>query len=462
MSSLSNFLSATRTWINKHSKKVGVSFFLILTVIAGIRFFSGLDTVVYQCDEYSYLSKSSFLDLYLAGKFSDPQWQSGDATDQTKLMEYMFGLPANLLYGKSFIRLAQEESNRFGESYINYADWAVSYGQPATNLKISPRLRQVLLGGRMIAAFFTIVYVLLGAFSLYWVFKRSLVLAGLGFAFLVTHPIVAIHGRQVLADSALNSFLVLGFIVQLAWWQTLWRVKKPTRKLYYLTIVLGLVGGLAAAAKLNGFLHLILTEALIGLGLLFKLSQTNKVKLWLVSLSLAALTVAGVTGLVFFSLHPNTWPDPVGEIKQYFDWRWWITGYYQDYFAEDSIDSWPQRLQFILLRTAGYMPGVGSIGFHWEARYGKGNPLWYLLPHAVLLVLGLFALGKKLFVKKSYQTLVLPACVWSVGFILLVSWYLKLDWTRYYWPLFVPVTIIDGFGLVFLGNQVKKIWRRNR
>ena len=369
MPSLSNLLPAARTLINKHSQEAGVSFFLILTVIASIRFFSGLDTVVYQCDEYSYLRKSYFLDLYLEGKFSDPQWQSGDATDQTKLMEYLYGLPASLLYGKSFIALAQEDSQRFGESYLNYGDWAASYGQPATNLKISPRLRQVLLGGRMIAATFTVLYVLLATFSLYWLFRGSVILSGLGFVFFITHPIVAIHGRQILADSALNTFFVLGLLIQLLWWQALGKSSQPNRKLLGLAAVLGVVGGLAAAAKFNGFMHLMLTEVLIGIGMVFKVRQDRKARrLWLRYLGLSALVCAGVTFLVFFALHPNTWASPVEKLQEFYDWRWSLTQYYQGYFPEDSVNFWPQRLQFILLRTAGFMPGVGSIGFHWESR----------------------------------------------------------------------------------------------
>lgn len=462
MLTLTNTLSSIAAWHNKYPLKSSLAFFLFLTVIAGMRYFSGLDTVVYQCDEYSYLRKSFFLDLYLKGKFSDPRWQSGDATDQTKLMEYVYGLPSNLLYGKSFLELAQEEGERFHESYINYADWAVSYGQPASNLNISPKLRRVLLAGRMISAMFTVIYLFLATLSLYWLFRESLLLGGLGFLFLLFQPTIAIHGRQVLADSALNAFLVVGLLGQFAWWRALWQAKRPNYNLLFLALVLGVVGGLAAATKLNGFLYLILTEMLFGLGLVLKAGHTKRIKRWFVALGLSALLTATVTFLVFFSLHPNTWSNPVGGLKRFFEWRWWITEYYQGYFPEDNISSWPQKVNFIILRTAGYMPGVGSIGFHYEGRYGNPSPLWYAIPNLFLLIFGIITMGKRLIIKKEYQTLITPAFVWSFGLLVLVGLYLKLDWTRYYWPLFVPVAIIDSFGLMFLGNQLKKLWRRNR
>ena len=138
-----------------------ILFFVLLGVLAAFRFFSHIDTTVYQCDEYSYLQKSYFLDLYLSGKFSDPSWQNGDATDQTKLMEYVYGCPSKILYQKDFIGLASQEGQKDNKSYINYSDWAVSYGQPAKNLKVSPKLKNVLYTGRLISASLTIIYLLL-------------------------------------------------------------------------------------------------------------------------------------------------------------------------------------------------------------------------------------------------------------------------------------------------------------
>lgn len=449
-------------WLNPRSRLWGqmpLFFFIGLALIAGVLFFTGLDTAVYQCDEYSYLNKSYFLDLYLKGQFKDNKWQGGDATDQTKLMEYLYGIPAHVLYGRSFLQLAQEESAKYGESYINYGDWAITYGQPANELKVSQKLKNVLIGGRMIATLFTVSYLLLVALALFWLFKRSYLLTGLGFVFLASHPIIVIHGKQILADSALNAFLILGFLLILKWWQSFWQTRPNARQIFRINLALGLVGGLAAAAKFNGFLSLILSGAVVVLATCLSLKKrsisTRRQILILGFLSL--LLQVGIAFSVFILLHPGTWDDPIGGIRKFSQWRWWITNYFRNYFSEDNIASWTEGVRYILLRTAGYMPGVGSIGFRWEERYHSLNPGWYLIPNLFLFVFGIWELLRKT-VTERISKLYLPTLIWVLGMVIIVSIYLKLDWTRYYWPLFAAFVIADSFGLQFWLEHLKKLW----
>ena len=455
-------------WLKFHSQikqSLPIFFFLGLAVIAGIRFLNGLDSAVYQCDEYSYLRKSYFLDLYTKGRFTDVQWQKPDATDQTKLMEYVYGIPSQVLYQKSFINLAEEESKRYGESFVNYSDWAVTYGQPANELAVSDKLKQVLFAGRMISALLTIVYILLLCLALFWLTDNSYLVTGLGFIFLLTHPIINIHGKQVLADSALNMFFVLGLLIMLLWWQIFWKQKQNWKTLGFLTLLSGLMGGLAAATKLNGFIHLIIAEFFIALAVLLSLwrlkNSISSKKKQLTRLVLLGILQAGVTLFVFISLHPNIWDNPLTGIKNFIEWRWWITAYYQDYFQEDSLTSWWEIMQYIFMRVAGYLPGVGSIGFHYESRFKSLSLAWYFIPNVLFFVLGFREIFQRLVKKHGYRQKVLPAAIWSLGFILIVSIYLKLDWTRYYWPLIGPFVIINSLGLLSLIREITKLWRKS-
>lgn len=437
-----------------------VWFFGLLSLLAGFRFLSGLDKTVYQCDEYSYLRKSYFLDLFLEGKFSDPQWQEGDAKDQTKLMEYIYGLPSKILYGKDFIELASEESLRDKRSYINYGDWAVTYGQSAANLQVSQKLKNVLYGGRLISAVLTVVYLILTSLALFWLSRGSYLITVSGFLFLLTHPIVTIHGKQVLADSALNLWLVLGLLVILLWWRALFQRQDNRRQLLGLGVISGIVGGLAAATKLNGFSHVVLSSFVFAVagGIVWG----SRKALWqqkLTMIVISSLLSLGVAGLIFIALHPNTWGNPYLGIKQFVDWRWWITEYYQDYFPEDKISGWLEAWRYLLLRVPGYMPGVGSIGFHYEQQFKSAAPVWYVLPNLVLVMLGLWEIGQRLLTKGKFMQITFPAFLWSLGQVIIVSYYLKLDWTRYYWPLLAPFLVINGFGLLFVTHKLKQIWQ---
>ena len=427
-------------------------FFLALFLIAGFRLFNRLDLVVYQCDEYSYLRKSYFLDLYLTGNFKDKQWQEGDARDQTKLMEYVYGIPSKTLYNKKFIDLAN----------TNYSDWAVNYGQPASSLQISQNLKKVLYTGRMISTLFTIVYLLLACLIVFWITDFSYLLTFFAFVFLATHPIINIHGRQVLADSGLNFFLTLGLLLLLLWWNEFWQKRTDFRKLLCLTILSGLVGGLAAAAKLNGLLHLIISELVFmtAAALYFLKGKSDSKKHKLITLSWLAILNALITTGVFIGLHPNAWGNPFIEIKKFIDWRWWLTNYYRDYFPEDNIASWLQAIRLIFLRTAGFMPGVGSIGFHYETRFKSLAPAWYFFPNLVLFLAGVCHLLKESFKREGYRKMAVPILLWSLWFIILVGRYLKLDWTRYYWPLFVPFIIVNSYGILLISKLVGNIWQK--
>jgi len=438
-------------------------FFLALFLIAGFRFFNRLDLVVYQCDEYSYLRKSYFLDLYLTGNFKDRQWQEGDARDQTKLMEYVYGIPGKILYNKKFIDLAREESQMENKSYANYSDWAVSYGQPASSLQISQNLKKVLYAGRMISVLFTIAYLLLACLIVFWVTGFSYLLTLFTFIFLATHPIINIHGRQVLADSGLNFFLTLGLLLLLLWWKEFWQERTDVRKLLCLTILSGLVGGLAAAAKLNGLLHLIISELVFVTAavLYFFKGKSGSKKHRLITLSWLAILNALITTGVFIGLHPNAWGNPFMEIKKFIDWRWWLTNYYRDYFPENNIASWLQAIQLIFLRTAGFMPGVGSLGFHYETKFKSLTSAWYFFPNLVLFLAGVCHLLKDTFKREGYRKMTVPILLWSLWFIILVGLYLKLDWTRYYWPLFVPFIIIDSYGILLISKLVGNIWQKH-
>lgn len=451
------------TW-SKFSTKISknpIWLFMIFGLILIGHFFNNILAVVYQCDEYSYLHKSYFAELYLSGKFNDPAWQNGDAYDQAKLMEYIYAIPSQVLYNQSFIELAQSEGNKNNKSYINYSDWAKTYGQPGKNLEISQKLKNVVIFGRYISAFFTVSYILITVLIIFILTESSYFITYLVFIFLVTHPIINIHGRQILADSALNFFLSLGLLVLLKWWKNFF-INPRSNRTILLTIFSGIVGGLAASIKINGFLHLISAQIifLVAGGIILREKSLSRLKIILRSLVFILLQAVLTLGL-FYTLHPSIWNNSLSNFQRFFSWRNWITIYYQNYFKEDNIATIFQAIKFIFLRVAGYMPGVGSIGFYYEHRYYALPAAYYIIPSLVLFVFGLLNFYKAIRSKKIliFQA---PAFIWSLSLITSIVFYLKLDWTRYYWPLFLPFLIIYASGLQLLVRQIKIFYQKHK
>lgn len=444
-------------------KYSAIIFFLIIIILSSFILLRGLETNYYQCDEFSYLRKSKYFEFYRKADFANPAWRDGQAIDQTKLMEYIYWLPSFIVSGKTFEDLAIQESPP-GKNYADYGYWSSVYGKPFNLLKLSPKLKKTAILGRMISALFTIGYVSLAVFLIFLIF-HSYFLSFLAFIFLLSHPIIIIHGRQILADSALNFFLLASFLFSLFFWKNFWQAKN--KNFFIFAILGGISSGLAASTKLNGFIQslfytlIILITAFL---LLFNKKERKNIKK-IKELFLGLFIFLCLTFLIFYLLHPNIWKAPISGIKSFIDWRSYITKYYQDYFSGDSIKSIFEAFYLIFLRVAGYLIDVSSTGFIYKNEFGS-QVLWpYLVINFLFFFLGIISFGQKIIKKKKYyKTLEFFSFIWSITVIVIVASYLRLDWTRYYWLCFLPFLIIDlaGFKLFLskTASLIKKITNR--
>ena len=430
-------------------------FFSILIIISFFIFLKKLDINYYQCDEFQYLRKSKYFEFYRKRDFANPAWQENDAVDQAKLMEYIYWLPSFIIDGKTFEKLAIQESP-VGKNYYDYNYWSSVYGKSFNLLELTPKLKEVVILARIISSFFTICYIALTVFLIFLIF-HSYLLSIFAFVFLSFHPIILIHGRQILAESSLNFFLALSFLFLLFFWKNFWKGKKKQSLLF--SLLAGIISGLAASTKLNGFMQslfyilIILVTALL---ILFNKKEKKKLKK-LKQLIFCSFVFLSLVFLVFYLIHPTIWKNPVLGVKRFIDWRLYITSFYQDVSSHESVRSIAKAFYLIFLRVPGYLIDVGSIGFIYENEFGSQNLWLYLVINSAFFVLGIIRFLYKLIREKNYyKTLEFFAFVWSLSIIVIVAFYLKLDWTRYYWPCFIPFLIIDFYGLKLFFRKKRK------
>jgi hypothetical protein len=373
-------------------------------------------------------------------------------------MEYIYWLPSNIVSGKNFIDLASEQSAP-KKNYQDYGYWSSVYGRPINQLQLTPALQKIVIYGRSISALFAIAYILLAAFIIYLIYQ-SYLFSLLTFIFLSFHKIIYIHGRQILADSGLNFFILLSFLFTLFFWLNFWENKKKASLLS--AAYAGFFNGLAGSVKLNGLINLpfftIISLLIIALTLTKKTNnKIKKIKLSLISLLIFTL----LSFSIFYFFHPNIWKNPIKGITKFIDWRIYITKYYQDYFSSDSIKNPFLAIYYIFLRVPGYLVDVSSTGFIYTNEFGS-QPIWpYLLINLTLFLTGIYSFIKKMVKNTNYfQTLEFINFIWSIVIIIFVALYLRLDWTRYYWPCFLPFLIINLSGLKYFITKIKLFWNK--
>jgi len=440
--------------IKKRAKKYfPFIFFTLITTISSIIYFRNLHANYYQCDEFSYLSKSRYFQYYINGDFTNRAWQENDAIDQTKLMEYIYWFPSKIISGTTFDNLAKQQSTQ-NNKYYDYSWWGNGYGKPLNQLPLTEELKNTVILGRKISTTLTVLYLFLAALTVFLIFK-SYLLSIISFLFLITHPIISIHGRQVMADSALNLFFILSFLSTLYFYKTFWQNKK--NKMLILSAFCGICAGLTTSTKLNGLLTFVFFLLVCFLTFIIAVFSKKKNKQLLKYLLLSTFVFISLSIIIFFLIHPTLWTKPISGIKRFFDWRIHITKFYQESSPHNSINNIFQAIYLVFLRSAGYLQGIGSIGFFFENEFGKQNPLPFLIINSTLFFLGLIYFVKNIIKNKGFlKSIQFLSFIWSFFMIFAVAFYLKLDWGRYYWPTFLPFLIVDFFGIKLIYNFFKK------
>ena len=75
--------------------------FLLLLLLIGLFYWQEINHNEAHVDEMTYILRGKYLDLYLAGDFDNPLWQTFDSYEVPKLIEFFYGFSTRIFSGSS-------------------------------------------------------------------------------------------------------------------------------------------------------------------------------------------------------------------------------------------------------------------------------------------------------------------------------------------------------------------------
>ena len=277
---------------------------LAVAAVSTLWFASGVHSEPSFVDEWAYLSQAYFADLFTSGRHDDPAWLEYPGYDLPPLPKYQIGIALRLA---GLPRPPREMMIRW------YGDTSTKTG--TTAMLMAARWPSVLWGGVGCAMIYAIGVQVSG--------RRLGILAAF---FLALNPLYRLHARRAMSDVPAEALILATLAVGL-WAYTRRANDSRSRRitLFITTPIVGILGGLAVLAKLNGSLALMT----IGLWSLWDVaiawSLRNKAvnpyghvtrvalkdSLW----SLFATAIAGLIGFVTFTiLNPFMTAQPTGPL----------------------------------------------------------------------------------------------------------------------------------------------------
>jgi hypothetical protein len=413
-------------------------------------------------DEMFWVGRSYFFEFYINRDFQNRIWQSYESYDQPKLTEYSYGAWLYPLYLKEknkneelfdYTRfLIKNGFYEIDESYMNnYTDYkrilnivkldkensgflevpkeyVARYGtmisKPINLIYHARRLNMFLLAGAVIFAYFFILQ-LVGIpiallFSTFYGFNSLIIDNGL-----------KAHSEALFLFTFNAAFLFMSFYFA------------KGRKILYL-LLFSLFAGLCMSTKLNGTMLVVIF--FISNAILLFFSKQKRIEHILVGI------LPVVVGLVIFvSLNPFTFSNPIKNVQYMFDWRMKTattqTARYKNSFLPNGVSRVKKIFNnFYYSKQVPFFNGIKIFG-----QLGKlknyGNYLF------IFFTLGLFY-SLKLAFNKNITAIVIICSFITI--LIFMNYYLVLDWSRYYIHMSFFFIMFQSFGLYFLIKYVYK------
>lgn len=407
-------------------------------------------------DEIRWVGRSYFFEFFIHGNFDNRIWQLRESYDQPKLAEYAYGAwlyplylylkdrsisPQPFGYTRFLINNGfYEIDEKYMDTYADYKnnskvirfdyrmsgfpeEWVAKYGESSlksVNLIYRARiLNTFLLAGAVIFAYFLaleyggVIFALI--FSIFYGYNSLIIATGL-----------KAHSEALFLFTFNAAFLFMN----------LYFIKG--RKILYL-LLFSLFAGLCISTKINGSMLVVIFVVLNLLQFFF--SKEKKIEHILLSFIPLLISL-----IVFVSLNPFTYPDPLKNVQYMFDWRMKTAFVYQaDRFKENLLPDNITRIRrvfenFYFSENAAYFNGVKIF----EQINSLKNYGIYLF---VLFFLGLFYSLKLAFQKNQVAITILSSLALVLAFM---TYYLILDWERYYAHLPLFFVILQSFGMLFI------------
>lgn len=401
-------------------------------------------TKYFHPDEYIFVRRAEFLDLYLNGDFNNPVWQSYDSYDVPKFAEYIYGFS---LYLQGHTNLNQYFSQvQFignGQDELGEGNWqkqeALFQKYAFIDLQKMPldiltKIEPILLA-RQAATLFSlgllIAVFIIGLRINGW-------LTGIIASILVYNNFLSSEIMvKAMGDSVLIFLILAHFLL------TLSLIKKfiVTKKLnYWLLLIIGITGGLATATKLNGGLTAVYFSLVLLMGLI-PWSVLTKQKMTVFFKGFGSLVISF---MVFCLINPFTWKSPISESLFMIKFRQKVFIEQQTNFPYWTLTSLAMRLQATDWKF--FIPKAEYANFTIKAPFLGTVTLdiWITVAGLLLICWQILYGGRQ---RKYYFAFLLWLMVMIGSVVLLIP----LDWDRYYYPVIISIALIQalviGWGL---------------
>lgn len=432
----------------------------ILFIVLIFNYGSYLRTIpVSYWDEVIWVGRSYFFEFYIHRDFQNKVWQSVESYDQPKLAEYSYGAWLYPLYLKE---KKQNEKpfdythflikNGFYEIDEYYMDTYSDYKSVSSVIKFDERdagfpeeyvakygtgsLKPIDL---IYHARILNIFLLVGAviFAYFFALHYAGFIPAIVFSFFYGFNILIINTGLTAHSEALFLFTFNAALL----FMSLYFAKK--RKVLYI-LLFSLFAGLSMSTKLNGAMLVVIF--FISNAILLFFSKEKRIKHILISI------LPVVVGLVIFvSLNPFTFSDPIKNVRYMFDWRMKIASGQASYFKESFLPDGASRVKKIFenFYYSEQVPSFNGIKIFEQLGASKNYGTYQF----ILFTLGLLYSFKLAFSKNI--TAIVTVCSF-ITILAFISYYLILDWGRYYAHLPFFFLMFQSLGLYLLIKYVYK------
>lgn len=422
---------------------LGAYVVILLFAMFGYIYFSSIETNRFHIDEYQFLKKTYYFDLFfLDNNFTDDRWlsDSGDDFMQPKLGIYIYGLAFHAV-GIADIE-DYLETIRFNAYKVGGEEWGRSiWGKPLTVLPMEVEgIVELVKAGRMVAVGFTLVSLGL----IFWLGRKiyGSLFGWLALLLIGTNPLLSYFGRLAMTDSMQLFFFYLTFLLSLFLAKTF--EEKNIPKLIMISGLLGFSTAFAAGVKVSGIMALIFVNLVFMAKMVTKL---KKKKLWSIALNQILLNL--VFGLVFVYLHPYLYENTLARFYFMFADRLKAAEDYKLIFPGAAVDGPIEGIKITVSRLL--LP-----------RGRHTNDL--LLGSDLILFLGGVYLTTKRAITSLKQKRIEGESlivIWLLVLIVCLFVYLKNVFPRYFLPLASVIALVQAYGLSWLIKRLK-VFLENR
>lgn len=407
--------------------------FLILTFL----YTHYINRLGYHADEYEWVGRSYYLNLVLTGDMDNLLWDSHFSYDHPKLTYFLFGavlypdflvsgshtyidfLGKYNIYQIDYFRMpawkeVQKEFDKINLGYMTLDNCDSSYCQSI------PLIHKV----RLLSVFF-----LVSAGILVYFIAR--LLSGIFISILITlywstHIVIVLWGLSATGEAVFLFFFNLGLFVLFL------LLGSGKYSLLDMTI-LGSILSLGFSTKIHGVVLFMLSGGLIFFDLL-KQRLTSRLKN-IESIVKPLLWMSFIFCVVIVLINPYLWLNPISKTKKMIDHRMTSAQKQQVSFPQDAL----------------YNPQQRVIGIYENLYANSGdNSIIHIIRTRLLLFftgIGIVALFKE----RTRNVISIYFLIFAFLITGFISWFLLLDWQRYYNILVLPysVFIFKGISALF-------------